>query len=414
MARMPEAWDETLVGVGGVEELVHVVAVFDGGNVEGFFLVAAQDFQLQHLIETVKVQGGRKLGKGFDAALVGHEDDILNLQAGGGGGAVRLDVGDDDSPVLGELEAFGQRGGNFLSHCADLHAMDVAVLAQAVIDEIHDAGGYGEAQAFTATALRKNECVDAENRSIHIDQRSAAVAGVDGSIGLDIGEGLVGIGLTSDGADYSHGDGVLQALGTADGENELTYARTMLGEQGKRREILFIDLEQGKISLFVGADQAGLEDAASARRDGAAVVSGQGQSHADALRTFDYVIVGDDVAVGVDDDSGADGVLAHDERGLGAAFFVQRTVSGDDNLDYRGRYFGGETFQSIVDLHESGGGGGGFVRLGLRLFLCRVLLFFCGCSWVGGRLLGHQACGCGQNERGQLTDSTLRAFVEEG
>ena len=86
--------------------------------------------------------------------------------------------------------------------------------------------------------------------------------------------------------------------------------------------------------------------------DGAAVVGGQGQSYADALRAFDDVGVGHDVAVGIDDDSGADGVLAHDESGLRAVLFVQRAIAGDENLNHRGGYFGGETFQGIVDLHE--------------------------------------------------------------
>src|ERR1700691_5229306 len=208
--------------------------MLEGGNIKSFFLVAAQDFELQTLFEAVKIQGGRKLGKGFDAAVVGSKNDVLNLQAGGGGGAVGLNVGDDDSPVLRELESVGQRGRDFLGHGADFDAMHVAILAQALVDEIHDPRGDGEAQAFTATTLGKNECIEAEDRSIHIDEGSAAVAGVDGSIGLDVGERLVGIGLASDGTDHSHGDGVLQALGAADGENELAYAGTLLREQGER------------------------------------------------------------------------------------------------------------------------------------------------------------------------------------
>ncbi len=280
--------------------------------------------------------------------------------------------------------------------------MNVTVLAQAVIDEIHDAGGDGEAQSFAAAALRKDESVDAENRSIHIDQRSAAVAGVDGSIGLDVGERLVGIGLASDGANHPHGDRVLQALGTADGEDELTHAGTQLREQGQRGKILLIDLEQGEISLFVGADQAGFEDAASPSRHRAAGVGGQRQGYADALRAFNDVGVGHDVAVGIDDDPRADSALAHDESGLRPFLFVQRTIAGYLNLNYRGRHFGGETFQGIIDLQQSGRCGCGFVRLGLRLFLCGLVcggLFSGGGggSWVGGflsrRLLGCQGRG---------------------
>src|ERR1039458_3438545 len=327
--------------------------MLDGRNVKSFLLAAAQDFELQHLIEAVKIQRRRKRGKSFNAAVVGGKNDVLNLQAGSGGGAVGLDVGDDDSPVLRELETVGQSGRDFLGHGADLHTMNVAVLPQALVDEIHDARGDGEAQTFAATACRKNESVDAYHRSVHIDQWSAAIAGIDGGIGLDVGHGFCGIGLAGHGASVSHGDRILQTLGAADGENQLTYAGTLLREEWERWKVLLIDLEQGKIGFFVHTHGARFKDAAFPRRYGAAGVAGQRQRDADALRALDDVGVGHDVTVGIDDDSGANGVLAHDESGLRPVLFVQRAVAGDQNLDDRGRYFGGETFQSIVELHES-------------------------------------------------------------
>src|SRR6266404_3078469 len=158
-----EVRDETFFGIGGVEELLHMVAMLDGRNVESFLLLAAQDFQLQHLIEAMKIQGRGKLRKRFDAAVVGSDDDVLNLEAGGGSGAVGLDVGEYDSPVLRELETIGHCGRDFLSHGADLHAMHMAVLAQALVDEFHDARGDGEAQSFTAAAAGENEGVDADD-----------------------------------------------------------------------------------------------------------------------------------------------------------------------------------------------------------------------------------------------------------
>src|ERR1700677_3476297 len=124
--------------------------MFDGRDAESFFLIAAQDFELQHFVEAVKVESRRKLGKSFDATVVGGEDDILHLQASSGGGTVGLDVGDNHAPVLRELESIGECGGDFLRGSADLDAVHVAVFAQAVVDEIDDAGGDGEAQAFAA------------------------------------------------------------------------------------------------------------------------------------------------------------------------------------------------------------------------------------------------------------------------
>ena len=79
---------------------------------------------------------------------------------------------------------------------------------------------------------------------------------------------------------------------------------------------------------------------------------GQGQSDADALRAFDDVRVGHDVSGGIDDDSGTYGVLAHDERRLRAAFFMQRPVAGHEDLNDRGGHLGGEVFQSVVELSQ--------------------------------------------------------------
>src|SRR5580700_12346410 len=153
----------------------------------------------------------------FNPAVVGSENDVLNLQSSGSGGASGFDVSDDDAPVLSEVQAFGECGRDFLRDRANLYAMHVTVLAQAVIDEIHDAGGNRESQAFTAAAGGEDESVDSDYRSIHIDERSTAVSGIDGRVGLNVGEGLLGVRLAGDRAYDSHGDRILQAFWTADG-----------------------------------------------------------------------------------------------------------------------------------------------------------------------------------------------------
>ncbi len=127
------------------------------------------------------------------------------------------------------------------------------------------------------------------------------------------------------------------------------------------------------------SDQACFEDVTFADRNRTAVVAGQGQRYADALRPFYHVRVSHDVTVGIDDDSRADGLLANDESRLSSVLFVNGSVTSHKNLNNRGRDFGGETFESVVELDESSGGGGRFVRLGG--------LFFCG-SFLLGKLGG--------------------------
>ena len=49
--------------------------------------------------------------------------------------------------------------------------------------------------------------------------------------------------------------------------------------------------------------------------------AGTGSTTRMRLGAFDDVRVGDDIAVGIDHHSGADGALPHDERGFGSSVF---------------------------------------------------------------------------------------------
>ena len=62
-------------------------------------------------------------------------------------------------------------------------------------------------------------------------------------------------------------------------------------------QVLGVDLDDGEVGQLVGADELGSEDAA--------VI--EGDAHLDGA--VDDVVVGDDVAIGRDDDAAADAVL---------------------------------------------------------------------------------------------------------
>src|ERR1700733_8046589 len=47
---------QALLRVRGIEQLIHLVVVFDGGNEKSFLFVAASDLHLQHLIEAVQIE----------------------------------------------------------------------------------------------------------------------------------------------------------------------------------------------------------------------------------------------------------------------------------------------------------------------------------------------------------------------
>jgi hypothetical protein len=77
--------------------------------------------------------------------------------------------------------------------------------------------------------------VDADQLAVNVQQRATGVAGVDAGVGLD--EGLVGHLLVEgdvavDGADDADGDGVLVAVGVADGDDRLADLHVAGGAQG--------------------------------------------------------------------------------------------------------------------------------------------------------------------------------------
>src|SRR5258708_15364157 len=84
--------------------------------------------------------------------------------------------------------------------------MDVAVFFQTLVKELHDPGRNGESQTLASTTAGNNESVDPDHISVHVHQWTAAVARIDGCVGLDVDHGLVRIGLASDRTHHAHGD----------------------------------------------------------------------------------------------------------------------------------------------------------------------------------------------------------------
>ncbi len=81
-----------------------------------------------------------------------------------------------------------------------------------------------------------------------------------------------------------------------------------------------IDLDHGQIGFLVSADHLGIVQ--HSRR----IIQ---QLHADAVGFFDYVAVGDNVALGIDDDARSQRMLANGTAALLAAEeFVEEVVEG--------------------------------------------------------------------------------------
>ena len=182
-------------------------------------------------------------------------------------------------------------------------ALQEASSADGHRDDLVD--GDGEADALRAGA---DGHVDADHLAVDVQQRPARVAGIDAGVGLDqvvVELGVAHLDRAVQRADDAAGDRVLVAVGVADRDDRL--ARHQVGggaERHHRQRRAGVDLDDGQIGFHVAGHQLG------------DVPLAVGQGDEDFADAVDHVIIGDDVAAGVDHHAGAHAVDA--AAGVGA------------------------------------------------------------------------------------------------
>ncbi len=147
---------------------------------------------------------------------VDGEDDVAALHTGGLGGPALLDVGRERAARRAEAHGLGERLVERLDVDAEATSLDMSVgdeLREHVAQRI---GRDGEADALTG---RVDRGVDADDLTARIEQRSAAVARIDRSVGLDEVVVRTGAERTALGADDSHRDRMAEAERIADGDD---------------------------------------------------------------------------------------------------------------------------------------------------------------------------------------------------
>ena len=133
---------------------------------------------------------------------------------------------------------------------------------------------------------------------MHIDQRPAGVAGVDGRVGLDeIFKGVDAQMGATQGADDARGHGLTDTKRVADGQHHIAHLQVLGLAQHDDRQFVELDLEQGQVGVRVCADDLGCS------------ASTVGQGDFDVVGVFDHMVVGEDVALGADDDAAAQPLL---------------------------------------------------------------------------------------------------------
>ena len=282
--------------------------IFVLGGGLGFGFNRDIDFHLFALTVDVETKDGTGLGIGDhldkvfragDDGIIYLGDDIMGLDACTGcrsifGNFVNNCAGFD----AGDVGSFFRHGGN---RDTDIRLQDVAVFNDAG-DNASDAVDRNcKADVVNGSlagiAGRRVLCVgDADDFAIFIEESTAGVAGVDGTVGLDETHG--GAGAHSDAAAECADNAACKGEGqlaerVADGENRIADAKGIGIAQSDRLKTFGLNFKNRDIVALIIADDFGIV--------GFVVIGGNG----DLLGICYDVVVGENVTVRGDDETGA-------------------------------------------------------------------------------------------------------------
>ena len=208
----------------------------------------------------------------LDRAAVDGGDDVARLEPALVGWAAGLNFLHQHA-VLEAVDAIDGAGQSLVRNWMPMEPRVTLWLGliEIVVDRDHGVRRHGEADALVAGRLRVDGRVDADYFAVHVQQRAAGVAGIDGRVGLDevlelaARAGLDGAVL---GGDDAGGHGLRQRKRAADGFNPVAHLRVvgvaqLHGGQGG----VGIDLDHGQIGCLVDADDARRDGRGPACRD---------------------------------------------------------------------------------------------------------------------------------------------------
>src|SRR5688572_15004699 len=256
----------------------------------------------------------RQVARALDRLAVKAGDDVGRFHAGLVRRAALLHRVHQRAARAVEAERGGEVARHFLDHHADPASGHAALVAQLLLDVERDVDRDREGKAHEAAGAAVDLRIDADHLAAHVEQRPARVARVDRHVGLDERHEVLLRQRAPLGADDAGGDRVLEAERRADRHHPLAHLQLGRVAELHRRQPARVDLDHCDVGAAVGADHLGLE---------LALV---GEAHVDLVGAVDHVRVGEDVAVGADDEARAErarlgllarvglaGLLARDE-----------------------------------------------------------------------------------------------------
>ena len=158
-------------------------------------------------------------------------------------------------------------------------------------------------KAYAHVTLRKTLCeyrrIDADHFPVHVDQRTAGIAGIDGCVGLNERlELLASDNIASFGGNNAGGDGLLQTEGAADGQHPVADLHTVgIPQLGRLQRMTgaWLDFDDGEVGFTVAANNFAVVGLRISL-----------QLHSDAIGAFDDVLIGHNIAFGVNNHAGAE------------------------------------------------------------------------------------------------------------
>ena len=200
-----------------------------------------------------------------------------------------LDATDQRAIGLAQTERFGQFAGHFLYRDADAPACHAALGAQLFHHLACNIDRYGKRQPHRAARTGVDLRVDANHFTVHVEQRSAGIAGIDRHIGLNERYKIILRQRAAFCTDDAGGDAAVKAERRADCNDPFAHFEFVRIAHGHLRQIGSINLEQGHISPFVSAYHFCLEFALVR------------QTHGDFIGMVNHMSIGHDVAIRTQD-----------------------------------------------------------------------------------------------------------------
>lgn len=269
--------------------LVIVFRRFLKRDVNGLFTAIAADGQGRGITDFMLGNLGAHVVNAVDFGTIDFQDDIAFLQAGFVSRAAGGNLEDIDALFDVELIAVTGCGLLVEDGNAEERTGDIPFGHDGINDILYCVGRNGEANALDA--VRNNlRAVDADDFAVHINEGTAGVAWVNGSISLQKFDAFIAVPKRAVlGADDAVRYRALEFKPhrIADGDDGFTDDNLVRIAKVSRRQIAVINADDCEVREFIRADKCALEAAAIGERDD------------ELTRTFDNVIVRHDIALAI-------------------------------------------------------------------------------------------------------------------